>query len=221
MELTNEKYKFAIIKFPAEDDALGIIALCWIQNDGTTCLYPPVTTDSKRNKLLREEALPLQSWSSHKISLMKKYATYNDAREHFRKAEETSNLESEEEIGVKRKRKAKDIMLPGEESSDEDYMPKKKYVERIWLILGQLQAAARSQSEEISQLNRKIDLLLARGCVNSTYQEADESNEQALNSLPLSSMEEFDEFEEKLKQQEFKSLVVKLLAPLVVKMQNC
>ncbi|XP_049763694.1 uncharacterized protein LOC126092234 isoform X1 [Schistocerca cancellata] len=126
MELTNEKYKFAIVKFPEEDDALGIIALCWIQNDGTTCLYPPVTTDSKRNKLLREEALPLQSWSSHKISLMKKYATYNDAREHLRKAEETSNLESEEEIGVKRKRKAKDITLPGEESSDEDYMPKKK-----------------------------------------------------------------------------------------------
>ncbi|XP_049953923.1 uncharacterized protein LOC126470252 [Schistocerca serialis cubense] len=87
-------------------------------------------------------------------------------------------------------------------------------VEQIWLILGQLQAAAASQSEEISQLNRKIDLLLARGCVNSTYQEADESNEQVLNSLPLSSMEEFDEFEEKLKQQEFKSLVVKLLAAL-------
>ncbi|XP_049768382.1 uncharacterized protein LOC126106189 [Schistocerca cancellata] len=164
-------------------------------------------------------------------------ATYNDAREHLRKAEETSNLESEEEIGAKRKRKAKDIMLPGEESSDEDYMPKKKCktnrvtvhpypsldsfsasfssspstgmevhemwssippnsltprpssfsnakippaplasaplasahcprkeksapldVERIWLILGQLQAAAASQSEEISQLNRKIDL---------------------------------------------------------------
>ncbi|XP_049764575.1 uncharacterized protein LOC126092888 [Schistocerca cancellata] len=87
-------------------------------------------------------------------------------------------------------------------------------VEQIWLILGQLQAAAGSQSEEISQLNRKIDLLLARGCVNSTYQEADESNEQALNSLPLSSMEKFDEFEENLKQQEFKSLVVKLLATL-------
>ncbi|XP_047109233.1 uncharacterized protein LOC124777770 isoform X3 [Schistocerca piceifrons] len=232
MELTNEKYKFAIVKFPEEDDALGIIALCWIQNDGTTCLYPPVTTDSKRNKLLREEALPLQSWSSHKISLMKKYASFSSSPSTGMEVREMWSSIPPNSLTPRPSSFSNAKIPPAPLASAplasaplasaplaSAHCPRKEKsapldVERIWLILGQLQAAAASQSEEISQLNRKIDLLLARGCVNSTYQEADESNEQALNSLPLSSMEEFDESEEKLKQYEFKSLVVKLLATL-------
>lgn len=46
--------------------------------------------------------------------------TYGEARLHLAKAEETSNLESDEDLGEvkKRKRKPKQNILPGEESDE-------------------------------------------------------------------------------------------------------
>lgn len=72
-------------------------------------------------------------------------------------------------------------------------------IDRLWLILGQLQATAASQWEEISLFNQKLALILARGPRNSNNSPNNDERGLLINKLPLTSMGEFDEFEEKLK----------------------
>ncbi|KAI8436393.1 hypothetical protein MSG28_009998 [Choristoneura fumiferana] len=89
------------------DDAPGIIASNWIVND-CSCYYPNVRTEELKDKLLKKKAEPEPE-------------TYAEARIHLKKAEETSNLDSDEEVR-KRKRKIRNVYLPedfGENSGDE------------------------------------------------------------------------------------------------------
>lgn len=57
---------------------------------------------------------------------------YNRARGHLTEAEETSNLDSNQELLGKRKRKIKEIRLPGKESEDEgvSHRPKCNFYEK-------------------------------------------------------------------------------------------
>ncbi|XP_073956617.1 uncharacterized protein isoform X2 [Choristoneura fumiferana] len=113
---------FVIVKFVDEDDAPGIIASNWIVND-CSCYYPNVRTEELKDKLLKKKAEPEpgDTWTQYKIKILKYYETYAEARIHLKKAEETSNLDSDEEVR-KRKRKIRNVYLPedfGENSGDE------------------------------------------------------------------------------------------------------
>lgn len=82
-------------------------------------------------------------------------------------------------------------------------------VGKMWAALSSLTETVASQSQEMTILHKKIDHLLARG----SSRPADtnllhEEDSVLLSSFPLTSLEEFDEFEEKLKKPEFRSLVV-------------
>ncbi|CAH0390724.1 unnamed protein product [Bemisia tabaci] len=45
--------KFAIVKFPEEDDAVDIIPTAWLHDDELYCYYPKMKTNEERNNLVR------------------------------------------------------------------------------------------------------------------------------------------------------------------------
>ncbi|GBN38581.1 hypothetical protein AVEN_107682-1, partial [Araneus ventricosus] len=119
--VSQEFNMYALVKFLDESDAPGIVCSHWINKFQNVCLYPNVRTNEARDKLLRKCADPGQDWSSCRIKILHNYGSFSAAYKHLRQAEETSNLESEDEILNKRPRKKTKmhLMYPGEES-DED-----------------------------------------------------------------------------------------------------
>ncbi|CAH2083611.1 unnamed protein product [Euphydryas editha] len=111
---------FVIVTFVNEDDAPGIVASNWINPHGNTCYYPNVHTEEMKNKLLKKRADPDESWPQYQIKVLKRYETYNEARLNLKKAEETSNLDSDDEV-IKRKRKTKRVYSPDDSDSPDDY----------------------------------------------------------------------------------------------------
>ena len=67
--------EYAIVKFPEEADARGIVPLKWISSDENTCVYPNVNTDERRDKLVRLNVDPEDAWESFSVKLLKKYGT--------------------------------------------------------------------------------------------------------------------------------------------------
>ncbi|XP_046405330.1 uncharacterized protein LOC124170575 [Ischnura elegans] len=110
---------FAIVKFVDEDDAPGIISLQWLDSTRKWCHYPNSKVDEVRDRLLRTHAAPEEDWHFCQVAVLAEYETYSQARLKLRRAEETSNLDSDEELMGKRKKKVKTVYLPGEESDDE------------------------------------------------------------------------------------------------------
>ncbi|GBP73483.1 hypothetical protein EVAR_29375_1 [Eumeta japonica] len=111
---------FVIVTFINEDDAPGIVVSTWIDPRGNTCYYPNVRTEEMKNKLLRKMAEPDKSWPQYQIKVLKRYETYNEARLHLKKAEETSNLDSDDEVII-RKRKIKRVYSPEDSDCPDDY----------------------------------------------------------------------------------------------------
>lgn len=64
---------FAIVKFTQEDDALGIVALKWVSYDDSWTFYPNVTTNEKRDKIIRLQVEPGKEWLKCPIQIMHKY----------------------------------------------------------------------------------------------------------------------------------------------------
>ncbi|XP_061711516.1 uncharacterized protein LOC133520847 [Cydia pomonella] len=110
---------FAIVTFVDEADAPGIIASNWVINENL-CSYPNVRTEELKDKLLKRKAEPEDKWPQYKIKILKYYENYSEARLHLKKAEETSNLDSDEEVR-KRKRRLKKISLPEDSNSEDEY----------------------------------------------------------------------------------------------------
>lgn len=111
---------YAIVKFIEENDAPGIVCLHWLDKDNNTCVYPNVRTNEARDRLLKKQVGPSPDWSSCRVKVLQKYNTFKAALQHLSRAEETSNLESEDESpGKKRAHKRKHLVYPGEESDEE------------------------------------------------------------------------------------------------------
>lgn len=67
---------YAIVKFTEEDDALGIVCDKWILDEGTICLYPNVSTDERRERLLKTEAVPKEDWITCPIKILHRYGKH-------------------------------------------------------------------------------------------------------------------------------------------------
>ncbi|XP_028158432.1 uncharacterized protein LOC114351417 [Ostrinia furnacalis] len=118
-----ESKNFFLVTFLDEDDAPGIVSSKWLI-DTNTCYYPNVRTEEIKNKLLKKMAAPEATWSQYQIKILKSYETYGEARLHLKKAEETSNLDSDEEI-KKRKRKINRVYVSDDSNSSNDCLPLK------------------------------------------------------------------------------------------------
>ncbi|KAF5271421.1 hypothetical protein FQR65_LT17617 [Abscondita terminalis] len=115
---------YAIVKFIDEDDALGIIPLNWVSENEDLCYFPNIKSDSVREKLIRIRADYEESWILCPIKILHKYETYSQARLNLKRAEETSNLDTDEELPNERKRKRKTPLLPGESEDDDNDIAK-------------------------------------------------------------------------------------------------
>lgn len=65
--------KFAIVKFPNENDARGIVPMCWVDDSESFCFYPTVTTNEMRDSLIKSEQPPADDWPRHALVILKKY----------------------------------------------------------------------------------------------------------------------------------------------------
>ncbi|KAK4887069.1 hypothetical protein RN001_003340 [Aquatica leii] len=121
---------YAIVTFPNEKDAPGIIATNGVDYVRNICYYPNVESHVK--KLLMNRTAPEKTWNEHPIRILKEFNSFRAAELHLSEAELTSNIESSHESenysGRKRTVRKKKIHLPGEEvSSEEDYdVPKER-----------------------------------------------------------------------------------------------
>nr|XP_018900588.1 PREDICTED: uncharacterized protein LOC109032761 [Bemisia tabaci] len=110
--------KFAIVKFPDEDDAVDIIPTAWLHDDELYCYYPRVKTNEERNNLVRRciEA-DEESWDVIPTVVLAKFVKYENARKKLPMAEVQSNLDDDDEHPPKRARKKRKFL--GESSEDE------------------------------------------------------------------------------------------------------
>lgn len=68
-----ETRNYAIVRFIVKDDAPGIVAVNWINDNGTNCKYPNVRTNEARDKLLKQTAKPAEGWITCPIKVLSKY----------------------------------------------------------------------------------------------------------------------------------------------------
>uniref|UniRef100_A0A6M2DSQ9 Putative dna topoisomerase 2-alpha-like protein n=1 Tax=Xenopsylla cheopis TaxID=163159 RepID=A0A6M2DSQ9_XENCH len=109
---------FVIVLFVKENDAPDIIASNWLTKCRQYCYYPKVRFDEAKNKLIKKFTPPDRlTWSKHQIRILTEYDTYEEARAHLRKAEETSNVDTDEEPKRIRRKNKKYI---DSESEEED-----------------------------------------------------------------------------------------------------
>lgn len=73
--MEKSKY-FAIVKFPKENDARGIIPLSWVDEGECFCFYPTVTTNEMRDSLIKSETSPTEDWPKHEMVILKKFGNY-------------------------------------------------------------------------------------------------------------------------------------------------
>jgi hypothetical protein len=66
---------FAVVTFPEEDDALGIIPMNWIVGNGV-CKYPIVKSDFTKNKMISAMVEPKKEWLECKIRILHKYGMF-------------------------------------------------------------------------------------------------------------------------------------------------
>jgi predicted RNase H-like nuclease (RuvC/YqgF family) len=73
------------------------------------------------------------------------------------------------------------------------------------VVVRQLQSIIADLVSEVKEIARKLDRALHQ---NSTKNDADEKEIQLIEKLPLNSLKEFDQLEEKLKEIKFHKLLV-------------
>nr|XP_054759088.1 uncharacterized protein LOC129265124 [Lytechinus pictus] len=109
--------EYAVVAFEDEDDAVALVSASWIVNEGGEHFsYWPGHQQTMRAK--RHVIPDKQTWGRHKIRVLKVTSNYEKARSKARKAEETSNLDTDEESS-QRKRHAP-LRLLSESDSDAD-----------------------------------------------------------------------------------------------------
>ncbi|KAF5290464.1 hypothetical protein FQA39_LY03568 [Lamprigera yunnana] len=162
---------------------------------------------------------------------------YSQARLNLKKAEDTSNLDTDEDMSSERRRKRKIQVLPGESEDDDDDIVKTKWkksyqikqsipeypnfqcsitttMKRVLvntdrILLGQMQTTIAAVAEQIVRLNNKMDALLnsSQNCYNTNSA----SEFSLLGHLPLQTIEDFDSFEQKLQEDNFCNKVIQVL----------
>lgn len=101
------------------DDTVDAVPTSWI-HDGDFCFWPPFTQDKIKNAIKNCEMN--SHWPSHKVRTFKD-GTFDDyfvARNKARKAESTSDLNSDIDLKRKRKKKVLSISSGSSDSDDED-----------------------------------------------------------------------------------------------------
>ncbi|XP_050517960.1 uncharacterized protein LOC126892471 [Diabrotica virgifera virgifera] len=127
-----EEMSWTVVQF-LEDGTVEAVPTGWIQGD--KCHWPSLPTLKMQNAIRKGETLNT-CWPSHSIKIFKN-ATFDDyikARSKARIAEDTSDLNTEDEHQKKRKKVQKIFSSSEDESSNENLIgapPKiKKYVHK-------------------------------------------------------------------------------------------
>lgn len=69
--------RFAIVKFPLEDNKRAVVPLTWVNEEENVCYYPPKALFMKMDNLVKRESVPGNLWSYYKAVVIRKYCKYN------------------------------------------------------------------------------------------------------------------------------------------------
>lgn len=79
-ELAGEKLnswrEYMVVKFPEENDSLGIIPYNWCFPSEDLCSFPNVRSDSARTALIKNKESPGKDWAVCKIKILHHYSKY-------------------------------------------------------------------------------------------------------------------------------------------------
>lgn len=64
---------FAVVTYPEEDNAYGVVPVKWMRN-GKTCFFPNFVSEQKKNALVKAQAAPKQNWSIYNVTVLKYYS---------------------------------------------------------------------------------------------------------------------------------------------------
>ncbi|KAK2872949.1 hypothetical protein Q8A67_022846 [Cirrhinus molitorella] len=126
---------FAVVEF-LDSRTVAIIPRNWFTGpEEEECYWPPSST-ANTDRYVREGRNPQDDWLKFHVRVLGKAADYPAARTKLRKAEVTSDLQTDPEPeGAKRKRKRKIIDTDSSDTCPEMYAPqppKKPSVKWAW-----------------------------------------------------------------------------------------
>ncbi|KAG5263315.1 hypothetical protein AALO_G00263540 [Alosa alosa] len=93
---------FAVVLF-SESNEVEVIPSCWLSVDEKVAYWPPYKRTEKAKAAVLTVEEPDETWGEYLVKVIKKYGTYEAARQHLPKAMRKNSLTSEDE-GAKRVR---------------------------------------------------------------------------------------------------------------------
>ncbi|XP_043212048.1 uncharacterized protein LOC122391391 isoform X3 [Amphibalanus amphitrite] len=107
---------YAIVEFVGENST-AIIAQRWfVDAEETSCFWPPRKADEQARNL----APASPSWNKHDVRVLGKAATYERAREKLTRADETSDLQTEDEETARKRRRVRHRAVSSSSESGEE-----------------------------------------------------------------------------------------------------
>ncbi|XP_040078388.2 uncharacterized protein LOC120850090 [Ixodes scapularis] len=105
---------YYVVNFLGKND-ISAVPACWVRND--RCAWPPYR-GKQMTKAIKDCEQPCPDWATFPCRIMGSSSTYEDAKRKEKKAEEMSDLATEDESLAKRRRKRPQHFLSS--SDDED-----------------------------------------------------------------------------------------------------
>ncbi|XP_064472860.1 uncharacterized protein LOC135387690 [Ornithodoros turicata] len=95
---------YVVVKFPDEEDSVAMIHGSWMV-DGGRCMWPNEKDTGKLKHSIMRGTVPQHHWSKHRCVVLSSFDTYEEAHTKLKKAEMTSDLASDTELGRGKRKK--------------------------------------------------------------------------------------------------------------------
>ncbi|XP_064614191.1 uncharacterized protein LOC135477907 [Liolophura sinensis] len=225
---------YAVVVF-VETDEVELVASNWLQSQ-TKTFWPPYRNMSNVTKAVKDRVAADKTWPSYSIRILSACDSYEDGRRKLRMAEETSDIQTDDEVGMgkgARRRKERTLYSDTDDDGDDEAVAgpvKRKHLPPALPVppfpslhvpagiqLDNRQATDREILKAISAVQVSLDevrkeVLSQRQLLNMMIsKEASSGTIDVMDTFPIKSMEELDGMENKIEDKEIaKSLVNQL-----------
>ncbi|KAK8760805.1 hypothetical protein V5799_027929 [Amblyomma americanum] len=107
---------YVVVKFPQEDNDVAVVHKNWLSGD--SCMWPPKRKEIR--SLIKGAATPALDWKKVPCIVVQAFDTYGEAQKGLRKAEDTSDLLSDYDLGRGKRRR---LIRQLSSSEDENVSP--------------------------------------------------------------------------------------------------
>ncbi|XP_077484248.1 uncharacterized protein LOC144094196 isoform X2 [Amblyomma americanum] len=116
MDASQKSGVYVVVKFPQEDNDVAVVHKNWLSGD--SCMWPPKRKEIR--SLIKGAATPALDWKKVPCIVVQAFDTYGEAQKGLRKAEDTSDLLSDYDLGRGKRRR---LIRQLSSSEDENVSP--------------------------------------------------------------------------------------------------